>query len=554
MRKNILKIISIITLLIINIKSVNAMIDIKQSSLYLGVNYTQNLKVSGNNGNIEWKSSNNNVVTVNDGKIVGVSTGTAYISAKDNTSIDTCKIIVINNYVPVSSISLSKSSETISVGSTSKIIVNIEPSNASNKTAYYTSSNSSIATVDSAGNIKGIKLGTAYISVNVENKTELYKVTVDNNTNNNNDNYSYNNQTVKLNSIAIPNTLTVQEGNTGKLNVTYSPSNATNKKITWKSSNTGIVTVDGSGNVKGIKVGTATITATSSDGNHVATSKITVTAVDKTLKGISLNKKELTLEIGNEETLSVNYNPSNAENKKVTWTSSNETIAIVDNGKVKAIKPGTAEIKAISEEGKKEATCKVTVKSAPIESISFGDEEITVYVDSVTTLVTISTPENTAIINPVWTSSEENVATVKDGTVTAKSIGTTKITVSDESGKISASININVIAKPEEKLLITVDGYDLGFDINTKDYTLLIGNESSLNINVNRNQNKYSIGGNRDLKNGSIITVTINDKTKTTYVINIKKKENYIIYFIGIISVLLFINIIRLVLKNKKKK
>ena len=553
MRKNILKIISIITLLIINIKSVNAMIDIKQSSLYLGVNYTQNLKVSGNNGNIEWTSSNNNVVTVNDGKIVGVSTGTAYISAKDNTSIDTCKIIVINNYVPVSSISLSKSSETISVGSTSKIIVNIEPSNASNKTVYYTSSNSSIATVDLDGNIKGIKLGTAYISVNVENKTELYKVTVDNNTNNN-DNYSYNNQTVKLNSISIPNTLTVQEGNTGKLNVTYSPSNATNKKITWKSSNTGIVTVDGSGNVKGIKVGTATITATSSDGNHVATSKITVTAVDKTLKGISLNKKELTLEIGNEETLSVNYNPSNAENKKVTWTSSNETIAIVDNGKVKAIKPGTAEIKAISEEGKKEATCKVTVKSAPIESISFGDEEITVYVDSVTTLVTISTPENTAIINPVWTSSEENVATVKDGTVTAKSIGTTKITVSDESGKISASININVIEKPEEKLLITVDGYDLGFDINTKDYTLLIGNESSLNINVNRNQNKYSIGGNRDLKNGSIITVTINDKTKTTYVINIKKKENYIIYFIGIISVLLFINIIRLVLKNKKKK
>lgn len=553
MRKNILKIISIITLLIINIKSVNAMIDIKQSSLYLGVNYTQNLKVSGNNGNIEWTSSNNNVVTVNDGKIVGVSTGTAYISAKDNTSIDTCKIIVINNYVPVSSISLSKSSETISVGSTSKIIVNIEPSNASNKTVYYTSSNSSIATVDLDGNIKGIKLGTAYISVNVENKTELYKVTVDNNTNNN-DNYSYNNQTVKLNSISIPNTLTVQEGNTGKLNVTYSPSNATNKKITWKSSNTGIVTVDGSGNVKGIKVGTATITATSSDGNHVATSKITVTAVDKTLKGISLNKKELTLEIGNEETLSVNYNPSNAENKKVTWTSSNETIAIVDNGKVKAIKPGTAEIKAISEEGKKEATCKVTVKSAPIESISFGDEEITVYVDSVTTLVTVPTPENTAIINPVWTSSEENVATVKDGTVTAKSIGTTKITVSDESGKISASININVIEKPEEKLLITVDGYDLGFDINTKDYTLLIGNESSLNINVNRNQNKYSIGGNRDLKNGSIITVTINDKTKTTYVINIKKKENYIIYFIGIISVLLFINIIRLVLKNKKKK
>ena len=93
----------------------------------------------------------------------------------------------------------------------------------------------------------------------------------------------------------------------------------------------------------------------------------------------------------------------------------------------------------------------------------------------------------------------------------------------------------------------------MNFYVDTKDYTLLIGNESSLNIIVNRDSSKYVIGGNRDLKNGSIITVTVNDKTKTTYVINIKKKQNYLIYFICIISVLLFINIIRLIKNNKRK-
>lgn len=542
MKNKILFIINIITLLVINIKPVYATVNIKQDSLILGVNYSQGLTVSGDDNGITWKSSDPNIVTVYNGVVMGINEGIAYITATDGSSTDICKITVINYYIPVKNITLSKSSETLALNSTSKIIVNIEPANASNKKIYYLSSDSSIASVDSNGNVTAKKVGFTYISVNVENKTQLYKVTV------------VKDVSVSLKSISISQNISLKEGETSKINVTYTPSNATNKKITWKSSNTGIVTVDANGNIKGIAPGSATITATSKDGNHIATSKITVTAVDKSLKSISLNKTELKLEMGKEETLTVNFNPINAENKKVTWSSSNDEIVTVDNGKIKAIKPGNAEIKVVSEEGKKEAICKVTVLSAPIESISFSDESISVYVGSITTLATNSVPENTAINNPIWTSSNEEIATVKDGVVTAKTVGKTTITISDETNKITASIDVNVIEKPQEKLLITIDGYDLNFDINTKNYTLQIGNESSLNIKVNRDENKYAIGGNRDLKNGSIITVTINDKTKTTYVINIKKKQNYTIYFIGIISLLLFANIIRLLIKNKKKK
>lgn len=542
MKNKILFIINIITLLVINIKPVYATVNIKQDSLILGVNYSQGLTVSGDDNGITWKSSDPNIVTVYNGVVMGINEGIAYITATDGSSTDICKITVINYYIPVKNITLSKSSETLALNSTSKIIVNIEPANASNKKIYYLSSDSSIASVDSNGNVTAKKVGSTYISVNVENKTQLYKVTV------------VKDVSVSLKGISISQNISLKEGETSKINVTYTPSNATNKKITWKSSNTGIVTVDANGNIKGIAPGFATITATSKDGNHIATSKITVTAVDKSLKSISLNKTELKLEMGKEETLTVNFNPINAENKKVTWSSSNDEIVTVDNGKIKAIKPGNAEIKVVSEEGKKEAICKVTVLSAPIESISFSDESISVYVGSITTLATNSVPENTAINNPIWTSSNEEIATVKDGVVTAKTVGKTTITISDETNKITASIDVNVIEKPQEKLLITIDGYDLNFDINTKNYTLQIGNESSLNIKVNRDENKYAIGGNRDLKNGSIITVTINDKTKTTYVINIKKKQNYTIYFIGIISLLLFANIIRLLIKNKKKK
>lgn len=542
MKKRIILIISIITALIINIKNVDAAVSIKQESLIIGINYTQKLTVYGQTSEVSWRSSNTSIVTVDNGVVKGISPGKATVAVTDGTSTDTCEITVSNKYVPVSSISLSKSEETISINGTTKINVTINPSNASNDTVYYTVEKPTIASVDSNGNVTAKKIGQTYITVNVENKTETYKLTVVNSVN------------VALNGISIPNSLTLQEGNISKLNVTYKPSNATNKKVTWKSSNTNIITVDANGNVKAISSGTASVTATSSDGNHVATCKVTVTAIDKTLKSISLNKKELKLEIGKTETLTVSFTPVNAQNKNVTWKSSDDEIVTVENGKIKALKPGTAEIKVISEEGQKEAICKVTVTSAPIESISFSDEEITVYEDSVTTLVTISKPENTAIIDPIWTSSNEEVATVKDGVISAIKEGTTQITVSDKSGKITASINVKVIPKPDDKLTITVDNYDLGFDENTKNYTLTIGNETSLGINVNRAKNKYSIGGNRDLKNGSIITITINDKTKTTYVINIKKHQSYTLYFIAIVSVLLFINIIRILLKNKKKK
>ena len=114
------------------------------------------------------------------------------------------------------------------------------------------------------------------------------------------------------------------------------PADATNKKVTWKSSNAAVATVDAAGKVTGVKAGEATITVTTEDGAKTAVCKVTVTMP---VSGVTLNKTSLTLNIGANETLTATVAPADATNKKVTWKSSDAAVATVDaNGKVTAVK------------------------------------------------------------------------------------------------------------------------------------------------------------------------------------------------------------------------
>lgn len=541
MKKSILFIFQTIIMIFISIKPVYANIHLNYSELNIGIDVTQQLKLSGDvSSDVSWSNSNDKVASIKNGYVTGLSLGTTYITVNSGDSSSACKVNVISNYVAISEISLPSNSGELLINETQNINASINPSNASNKYLFYSSSDSSVASVDENGNITGNKIGSAIITIVAENKSTSYKVNVV--------------DKINLKSINIsPETLTLTEGNNGKLNVSFNPENATDKKVTWKSSNTNIVTVDESGNIKAISPGSATITAISNDGEYESSSKITVKSLDRSLKSISINKTELTLKVGESETLSINYNPSYASNKEVSWSSSNNDIVTVDNGKVTAIKPGTVEIKATSKEGNHESICKVTVLFPPIESIKFERDKQTVYVGSTTTLKTISTPEDSMINNPVWSSSDETIATIENGELTALNVGKTTVTISDSEGKVTASTEITVIEKPTEELKITIDGYNLNFNPSIKNYTLKIGNEKSLNIKVNRDNDKILIGGNLNLQNGSIITITIDELEKTTYVINIIKKSNSYIYFIVIIAIILVINIIRII-KTKKNR
>ena len=542
MKKKIMLIIMLFTFFI-NSEVYAASIKLNQHNVNLGVGYNTTLKVVDTGGSsgttVVWTSSDSSVATVNNGVVTGVKPGEAIITAKIGAEQAICKVVVINNFVPITGIRFSNSKETILVGSTQKLSVIVTPSNASNQSLSYTSSNSNVATVDSEGNVKGITVGEAYITVSAAGYQAVANIKVIN--------------TISLNSISISKNLQLKEQSSSTLNVTFNPSNATNKKVTWKSSNPNVATVDSSGNVKAIAPGTATITVISSDGGKVATCNVEVIALSKKLTGISLNKTELTMELDAEETLTVNFNPEYAENKNIKWSSSNTKIAKVSNGKVTPVKPGKVEIKAVSEDGNYEAVCQVTVLSPPIESIKFAQTKQSVALGSTITLKTVSTPTDTAINNPIWTSSDETVATVKDGVLTALKLGTTIITISNEDGSIKAKTTITVVEKVVSDLSIKVKGYDLKFDPEKYEYSLLIGSETSLDFDINVDSSNVTISGNKNLKNDSVITITIKGNKKP-YVITIKKKESYTIYFIGIVSFLLMINIIRMLIKSKKKK
>ena len=151
-------------------------------------------------------------------------------------------------------------------------------------------------------------------------------------------------------------------GKTVTLKSTVSPSNATNRNVTWKSSNTSVATVSSAGVVTGKKAGTATITCTAKDGSGVkATCKITVT---KPVTKITLNKAAASIKAGKTVKLSAAVTPTNATDRSVIWSSSNTSIATVSStGVVTAKKAGTVTITCKAKDGSGvKATCKITVK------------------------------------------------------------------------------------------------------------------------------------------------------------------------------------------------
>lgn len=232
---------------------------------------------------------------------------------------------------------------------------------------------------------------------------------------------------IELSSLKInKEDFTMTKGTSETLTVTGTPAEALEgQTITWKSSNKDVVTVDSKGKVEAVGVGNATITATAAGKSDSV--KITV---NNPLKKITVDPATLTLKKGTSKTLSVKYDPADTtDNKAVTWESSDKSVATVDaNGKVTALKDGSATITA--KVGKLTATCALTVQEKKLTGISLDKTALELSKgQSSEALKVIYTPADTTDDKTVtWSSADEKIATVKNGVVTAKATGTTKIT------------------------------------------------------------------------------------------------------------------------------
>ncbi|MBQ6179548.1 MAG: Ig domain-containing protein, partial [Bacteroidales bacterium] len=155
-----------------------------------------------------------------------------------------------------------------------------------------------------------------------------------------------------------PVSSSLQVGESVSLSATVNPQNATDKTVTWSSSNASVATVSSSGLVTAKAVGTATITA--SAGGKSATCNVTVTPV--LVNSITLNQSSANVNVGGTVSLTAAVTPSNAADKTVTWSSSDAAVATVSNsGVVTGVKAGTATITATAHDGSGvKATCAVT--------------------------------------------------------------------------------------------------------------------------------------------------------------------------------------------------
>jgi len=263
-------------------------------------------------------------------------------------------------------------------------------------------------------------------------------------------------ETILVTGIELDKTsLTLKEGETENLIAAVLPEDATNKNVTWKSSNESVATV-ANGVVTAIEEGDATITVTTADGNYTASAAVTVEEKKQEeikVTGVTLDKNTDTLKIGETLSLTATILPENATNKNVTWKSSDVSIATVSSGVVTALSKGTATITVETEDGKYTDTVTVIVKEikneeVKVESIEIDKKEIKMEVSDKSTLVITFNPELPTNTKIKWESSNTKVATVdENGIVTAVGQGTAVITATSEDGGYVAKSTITVTKK-----------------------------------------------------------------------------------------------------------
>jgi len=524
-----------------------------------------------------WTNSDSSKVSMKDSVgyalIKGLEVGSSdiEITVKDydgNVKTDSVKVNVINSNQPVlvSSIALSPTSVTLNPNGTYKFNVTVSPNNATNKGVIWSSNDTNVVSVDQNGNIKALKEGTAKIRVTAQDGSGKYveaSVTVESSKPTN----------VLVTGVSLnASTVKMYVGQSYQLIHTIKPSNATNKGVTWSSSNTNVVSVS-NGKIVGKSSGKARITVTTNDGRYSAYTDVTVInrpnsssssnsssnsssssssgSSSSISSSIDIVKDMIELNKGSEEKLEYKLS-QDLTDSIIIWKSSNTDVAVVKNGIVTAISDGEATITATINGKDIKDTCKVIVKKLDLTGIVFEDESLSISVGKTLKLTLNALPSGADLPSLKWDVDNIEILSVSDeGVIKGINVGEAVVTASSMDGKYSASINIVVTPYVSEPIEINVEGYDLNFDENTYSYTLKIKNEKSLKITSNVKD--ISIKGNDKLENGSLITITVfNDDGSKTYNIKIEKSKSYVYIFISVISLLLVINIIRIVLKKKK--
>ena len=422
----------------------------------------------GNGGNINfyggtiWASEN--------GAIVGsirLASGLVYMVGDDKDSVALTSVNGNYKYAPcayvgkpiaLTKITLATPDELKVRGSYATLNPVFTPSNATYRGLSYlkwTSSDTSVATVDGNGRVYPVAPGKVTITVVATKNTEdesddltaTCEITVG---------------IVEVSEITLDKDSAELRVNvdTLKLKSTITPADASYLNVVWSSSDDGIATVDQTGKVTPVKAGNVTITATAVGGKS-ATCQI---AVVFSHTEVTLDKSEITLSANGANgnlyhTLTNQY----ASDRSVVWTSSDPSVATVDqNGVVKPIWQGTATITVTAINGTPDddsddeiAQCTVTVNAVSVTQVVMSKTSITLFEKDIARVFTASVlPENASYKNIIWSTSDPSVASVdENGRIAPLMVGTATITATatnnpgDASDDVVSTCLVTVVAR-----------------------------------------------------------------------------------------------------------
>ncbi|MDE7419673.1 MAG: Ig-like domain-containing protein [Muribaculaceae bacterium] len=403
-------------------------LDKTETSLKVGESVTLSAVVAPENTSdktVTWKSSDETIASVVGGKITAKALGEATITATCGSVSATCKVSVVKT--PVTSVTLDNQTLSLTEGDKATLTATVAPTDATYKTIAWTSSAEAVATVDANGKVTAVAAGSATITATADGVSASCEVTVAA-------------KVIAVTGVTLDKTeAIVVEGETVNLTATVTPENATDKTVTWATSDAAVATVE-NGVVKAVKAGTATITAKA--GEFTATCAVTVTAKTIAVTGVTLAPATLDMTEGDTATLTATIAPNNATDKTITWATSDEAVATVKDGVVTAVKAGKATITVTA--GDKTATCEVTVAAevVAVTGVTLDKTVVSLFVGETETLKATVAPEKATDKSVTWSSSDENIATVANGVVTAVKAGTATITVTASGFTASCKVTV----------------------------------------------------------------------------------------------------------------
>ena len=364
----------------------------------------------------------------------------------------------LQQLVEVTDVTLDESSLTLKVGENQKLTATVLPADASNKEVVWQSLNPAVATVEngvvtavsegvtSVFAVCGIKSASCIVTISKKPVDDLKPgITFD------------------------KTSLSLYIGERATINATVNIGGDGDKTLKWQSTDESVATVL-NGLITAKTAGAAIIVATC--GDYSASCVVAVVPIDAT--GVTLDKTAINVYIGDTVELKATVIPENATNKAVLWQSLDSSVALVNNGRVTGVSEGSTVITVLcaSSTAAATATCVVNVIDGAVTGLTFNKSEHSMYIGDTYTLIPTVLPEHAKDKTVIWQSSDESVATVANGVVTAVNEG--EVTITGRAGEAEASCTFT-ISDPNPVTKIEVSGADSAFidELTLSSYALI---------------------------------------------------------------------------------